>query len=162
MSATRWGAGFAATGRFVAEIDAASKNSGPLRPGYVLAGDEIFLLDRCRSAVLRAFVQPDLRDFCLSDFDLASTTIFEILDRAQTPSLALAGQNPLQGLGIGADGRRRRRGNWRPVPAPSGGGLRGCVPHPARNARRLATARGQAKAAPGRTAISSAPGSRRW
>ncbi len=87
MSGGRWGAGFAAVGRFVAEIDAAASNSGPLRPGYVLAGDEIFLLDRCRGAVLRAFVPPDLRDFCLSDFDLASTSIFEILDRAQTPSL---------------------------------------------------------------------------
>src|SRR5271166_5385994 len=87
MSGARWGAGFSAVGRFVAEIEAATSANGPLRPGYVLAGDEIFLLDRCRSAVLRAFVPPDLRDFCLSDFDLASTTIFEILDRAQTPSL---------------------------------------------------------------------------
>jgi DNA polymerase III subunit delta len=32
-------------------------------------------------------VPPDLRDFCLSDLDLASTSIFEVLDRAQTPSL---------------------------------------------------------------------------
>ena len=30
---------------------------------------------------------PSLRDFCLSDLDLASTSIFEVLDRAQTPSL---------------------------------------------------------------------------
>jgi DNA polymerase-3 subunit delta len=60
---------------------------GPLKPGYVLAGDEVFLLDRCRSAVLKAFVPPDLRDFCLSDLDLAGTSIFEVLDRAQTPSL---------------------------------------------------------------------------
>jgi DNA polymerase-3 subunit delta len=87
VSGGRWGAGFAAVGRFVAEIDAAASSSAPLRPGYVLVGDEIFLLDRCRSAVLRAFIPPDLRDFCLSDFDLTSTTIFEILDRAQTPSL---------------------------------------------------------------------------
>jgi DNA polymerase-3 subunit delta len=28
-----------------------------------------------------------LRDFCLSDLDLAETSIFEVLDRAQTPSL---------------------------------------------------------------------------
>ena len=74
-------------GRFVAEIEAAAAGKGPLRPGYVLAGDEIFLLDRCRAAVLKAFVPPDLRDFCLSDFDLTSTSIFEVLDRAQTPSL---------------------------------------------------------------------------
>ncbi len=87
MTAARWGAGFSAVGRFVAEMEAAATNSGPLKPGYVLAGDELFLQDRCRGAVLKAFVPPDLRDFCLSDLDLASTTIFDILDRAQTPSL---------------------------------------------------------------------------
>ena len=87
MTAARWGAGFSAVGRFVAEIEAAAGNSGSLKPGYVLAGDELFLQERCRIAVLKAFAPPDLRDFCLSDLDLASTSIFEILDRAQTPSL---------------------------------------------------------------------------
>lgn len=87
MSAARWGAGFSAVGRFVAEIAAAAQNAGPLKPAYVLAGDELFLQERCRAAVLKAFVPPDLRDFCLSDLDLSSTTIFDILDRAQTPSL---------------------------------------------------------------------------
>jgi DNA polymerase-3 subunit delta len=80
-------AGFASVARFVAEIEAAATGKGPLRPGYVLAGDEIFLLDRCRAAILKAFVSPDLRDFCLSDLDLSSCSIFEVLDRAQTPSL---------------------------------------------------------------------------
>ena len=87
MTAQRWGAGFTAAGRFVAEIEAAAKDNSPLKPGYVLAGDEIFLQERCRAAVLRAFVPAELRDFCLSDIDLASTSIFEALDRAQTPSL---------------------------------------------------------------------------
>ncbi len=87
MSGARWGAGFAATARFVAEIEAAGAGKGHLRPGYVLAGDEIFLLDRCRAAVLKAFVPEELRDFSLSDLDLASTSIFEVLDLAQTPSL---------------------------------------------------------------------------
>ena len=87
MSGSRWGAGFAAVGRFVAEIEAAAAGNGPLRPGYVLAGDEIFLLERCRNAVLKGFVQPELKDFCLSDLDLSSSSIFEVLDRAQTPSL---------------------------------------------------------------------------
>ncbi len=87
MSGNRWGAGFSSVGRFVAEIEAAATDAGKLKPGYVLAGDEIFLLDRCRAAVLKAFVPPDLRDFCLSDLDLTSTSIFEVLDRAQTPSL---------------------------------------------------------------------------
>jgi len=102
MTGARWGAGFhptkpstglagapgfAAVGRFVAEIEAAAAGKGPLRPGYVLVGDEVFLLDRCRAAVLKGFVPPDLRDYCLSEFDLAETSIFEVLDRAQTPSL---------------------------------------------------------------------------
>ncbi len=73
--------------RFVAEIEAAAAGNGQLRPGYVLAGDEVFLLDRCRAAVLKGFVPQDLRDFCLSDLDLTQTSIFEALDRAQTPSL---------------------------------------------------------------------------
>jgi DNA polymerase III subunit delta len=87
MSGARWGAGFSAVARFIAEIEAAAAGSGPLKPGYVLAGDEIFLLDRCREAVLKAFVPADLRDFCLSDLDLSTSPIFDVLDRAQTPSL---------------------------------------------------------------------------
>jgi len=84
---TRWGAGFASTERFLAEIAAAANGTGQLRPGYILAGDEIFLYERCRRAVLQAFVPAEMRDFCLSDLDLAETNIFEALDRAQTPSL---------------------------------------------------------------------------
>jgi DNA polymerase-3 subunit delta len=87
VSAGRWGAGFTAVARFVAEIEAAAAGNGRLKPGYVLAGDELFLQDRCRAALLKAFAPPDLRDFCLSDLDLAGSSIFEVLDRAQTPSL---------------------------------------------------------------------------
>ena len=87
MSGARWGSGFSAVGRFVGEVEAAATGKGQLRPGYVLSGDEVFLLDRCRAAVLKHFVPADLRDFCLSDLDLAQTSIFEVLDRAQTPSL---------------------------------------------------------------------------
>ena len=42
----------------MAEIEAAAAGNGQLKPGYVLAGDEFFLLDRCREAVLKAFVPP--------------------------------------------------------------------------------------------------------
>jgi DNA polymerase III subunit delta len=87
LSGARWGAGFTAATRFISEIEAASAGKGTLRAGYVLAGDEVFLLDRCRAAVLKAFVPAEMKDFCLSDFDLGSTPIFEVLDRAQTPSL---------------------------------------------------------------------------
>jgi DNA polymerase-3 subunit delta len=73
---------FQSTTRFIAEI------AGPnLRSGYVLAGDEAFLYQRCRAAVLATLAPPDRRDFCLHDLDLAETPIFDILDQAQTPSL---------------------------------------------------------------------------
>jgi DNA polymerase-3 subunit delta len=60
---------------------------GRLRAGYVLAGDEIFFLERCRRALIDAVVPEGLRDFCLSEMDLGETSIFEVLDRARTPSL---------------------------------------------------------------------------
>ena len=74
---------FASTDRFIAEI----ADPAALRPGYVLIGDEIFLYDRCRRAVLATLAPEESRDFCLHDLDLAETSIFEVLDRAQTPSL---------------------------------------------------------------------------
>ncbi len=87
MSTQRSGVGFSAMERFVAEIAAAAANHSALKPGYVLVGDEIFLYERCRRAVLKAFVPDAMRDFCLSEMDLGQETIFEVLDRAQTPSL---------------------------------------------------------------------------
>ncbi|HXC97387.1 MAG TPA: DNA polymerase III subunit delta [Edaphobacter sp.] len=74
---------FASTDRFIAEIASPST----LRPGYVLLGDEVFLYDRCRRAVLATLAPEEMRDFGLHDLDLAETSIFEVLDRAQTPSL---------------------------------------------------------------------------
>jgi DNA polymerase III subunit delta len=73
---------FASTDRFIAEIASPS-----IKPGYVLIGDEVFLYDRCRKAVLATLTPEETRDFSLHDLDLAETSIFEILDRAQTPSL---------------------------------------------------------------------------
>jgi len=73
---------FASTDRFIEEIASPS-----LRPGYVLIGDEIFLYDRCRKTVLSTLAPEETRDFCLHDLDLADTSIFEVLDRAQSPSL---------------------------------------------------------------------------
>src|SRR5438270_7492444 len=73
---------FASTDRFTAEIATPS-----IKPGYVLIGDEVFLYDRCRKAVLATLAPEETRDFSLHDLDLAETGIFEILDRAQTPSL---------------------------------------------------------------------------
>src|SRR5260370_39827473 len=72
----------ASTARFIAEIATPS-----IKPGYVLIGDEVFLYDRCRKAVLSTLTPEEARDFSLHDLDLAETSIFDILARAQTPSL---------------------------------------------------------------------------
>jgi DNA polymerase-3 subunit delta len=74
---------FASADRFLAEI----ASPATLRPGYVLLGDEAFLYQRCRQGVLAALAPEGARDFSLHDLDLAETSIFDILDRAQTPSL---------------------------------------------------------------------------
>ena len=58
-----------------------------MRAGYVLLGDETFLLDRCRHAVLATLVPQGMGDFSVHDVDLAEISLFEVLDRAQTPSL---------------------------------------------------------------------------
>jgi DNA polymerase-3 subunit delta len=81
---------FASSDRFIAEIEA-SRTGGALRPGYVLLGDEAYLHERCRRAILDTLIDagsgPAMRDFALAEIDLAETSIFEALDRAQTPSL---------------------------------------------------------------------------
>jgi DNA polymerase III subunit delta len=74
---------FASVDRFITEITSPQT----LRPSYVLIGDEVFLYDRCRKAVLSTHAPEETRDFSLHDLDLAETSIFEVLDRAQTPSL---------------------------------------------------------------------------
>jgi DNA polymerase-3 subunit delta len=78
---------FSSSDRFVAEVKAAADSRTPLRPGYVLAGDEIFLYERCRRAIVDSLIDPTLREFSLSDLDLAETSIFHVLDLARTPSL---------------------------------------------------------------------------
>jgi DNA polymerase III subunit delta len=81
---------FASSDRFISEIEA-SRTGGVLRPGYVLLGDEAYLHERCRRAILDTLIDagsgPAMRDFALAEIDLAETSIFEALDRAQTPSL---------------------------------------------------------------------------
>jgi DNA polymerase-3 subunit delta len=58
-----------------------------LRPGYLLAGDELFFRDRFRRALIELLVPPDLRDFSIFDEDLATTGLGDILDRARNASL---------------------------------------------------------------------------
>jgi DNA polymerase-3 subunit delta len=73
---------FAQPDRFVSEVK--DRN---LKPGYLFIGDEAFFRKRCRDAVLRFLIPADMRDFALYDFDLTETELFEVLDRARTPSL---------------------------------------------------------------------------
>ena len=92
----------------MAEIEA-SRNGGALRPGYVLLGDEMYLYERCRRSVLDALVDPAMRDFALAEIDLAETSIFEVLDRAQTPSLMAPFQVLfLRNVKTSTDAARRR------------------------------------------------------
>jgi DNA polymerase III subunit delta len=73
---------FAPVERFVQEV-----SSRKLKPGYVFVGDEAFFRRTCRDAILRHLVPEGMREFSLYEFDLESSTIVEILDRARTPSL---------------------------------------------------------------------------
>ena len=73
---------FAPTTRFESEVQGRK-----LRPAYVLVGDEAFFRKRCRDAILKHLVPADMRDFGVYEFDLAETSLAEVLDRARTPSL---------------------------------------------------------------------------
>jgi DNA polymerase-3 subunit delta len=73
---------FAPVERFLTEIRGDAR-----RAGYVLLGDEAFLYGMCRAGVIEALVPEEWKQFCLHDLDLATTSIFEALDLAQTPSL---------------------------------------------------------------------------
>ena len=74
--------GFSQTERFESEVSARK-----LHPAYILIGDEAFFRRRCRDAILTHLVPSELRDFSLYEFDLAETSLAEVLDRARTPSL---------------------------------------------------------------------------
>ena len=73
---------FAQAERFVLDVE-----SRKLRPVYVFVGDEAFFRKKCRDAILQYLVPSDLREFAVFEFDLSETDLFEVLDRARTPSL---------------------------------------------------------------------------
>ena len=73
---------FGQADRFLSEVE-----SHKLRPAYVFVGDEAFFRKRCRDAILEHLVTPDSRDFGVFEFDLADTSLTDVLDRARTPSL---------------------------------------------------------------------------
>ncbi len=73
---------FAPVERFVQDISLRK-----LKPGYLFVGDEAFFRRTCRDAILKHLVPEGMREFSLYEFDLESTSIAEILDRARTSSL---------------------------------------------------------------------------
>lgn len=68
--------------RFLSELE-----SRKLKPAYVLVGDEAFFRKRCRDAILEHLVHPDTRDLSVFEFDLADSSLMEILDHVRTLSL---------------------------------------------------------------------------
>jgi DNA polymerase-3 subunit delta len=76
------GRSFAPSERFLSEV-----TNRKLKPAYVFVGDEAFFRDQCRQALLQHLVPADLREFSVNDLDLNETSLAEVLDRAQTPSL---------------------------------------------------------------------------
>jgi DNA polymerase III subunit delta len=72
---------FAPVERFMQDV-----SSRQLKPGYLFVGDESFFRRNCRDAILEHLIPEGMRQFSLYDFDLESTHLVEILDRARTPS----------------------------------------------------------------------------
>jgi DNA polymerase-3 subunit delta len=78
----RLGGGFLAMDRLLAEVRTDAR-----RAGYVLLGDEAFLQQQCRRGILEALIEPQLREYCVSDVDLSEASVFSALDQVSTPSL---------------------------------------------------------------------------
>jgi DNA polymerase-3 subunit delta len=73
---------FAPVERFVNDV-----SSHKLKAGYVFVGDEGFFRRTCRDAILKHLIPEGMREFSFYEFDLESSEIVEVLDRARTPSL---------------------------------------------------------------------------
>ncbi len=76
------GGGFLAVERLLKEVRTDAR-----RPGYVLLGDEAFLQQQCRRGIVEALIDPQFREFCVSDIDLAEASVFDAIDQVSTPSL---------------------------------------------------------------------------
>lgn len=73
---------FATVERFIQDV-----SSHKLKPGYIFIGDEGFFRRTCRDAILKHLIPEGMRQFSVYEFDLESSEVVEILDRARTPSL---------------------------------------------------------------------------
>lgn len=78
----RLSGGFATMDRLLKEVGTDAR-----KPAYVLLGDETYLQQQCRRGIVDALIDPAMREFCVSEADLAETNIFDALDQVSTPSL---------------------------------------------------------------------------
>ena len=76
------GGGFLAMDRLLKEVRTDAR-----RAGYVLLGDEAFLQQECRRGIVEALIDPQFREFCVSNVDLSEASIFDAIDQVSTPSL---------------------------------------------------------------------------
>jgi len=81
-SKSKLGGGFVAMERLLQEVRTDAR-----RTGYVLLGDEAFLQQQCRRGILEALIDPQFREYCVSDVDLSEASVFDALDQVSTPSL---------------------------------------------------------------------------
>ncbi len=81
-ASSKLGGGFLAMERLLHEVASDAR-----RPGYVLLGDEAYLQQQSRRGVIEALIDPQFRDYCVSEVDLAEASVFDALDQVSTPSL---------------------------------------------------------------------------
>ncbi len=79
---SKLGGGFLAMERLLREVATDAR-----RAGYVLLGDEAFLQQQCRRGIIDALIDPQFRDYCVCEVDLAEASVFDAIDQVSTPSL---------------------------------------------------------------------------
>jgi DNA polymerase III subunit delta len=79
---SKLGGGFLAMDRLLREVATDAR-----RPGYVLLGDEAYLQQQSRRGIIDALIDPQFREYCVSEVDLGEATVFHALDQVSTPSL---------------------------------------------------------------------------
>ncbi len=81
-TSSKLGGGFLAMDKLLREV-----GTDVRRAGYVLLGDEAFLQQQCRRGIVEALIDPQFRDYCITDVDLSESTVFDAIDQVSTPSL---------------------------------------------------------------------------
>jgi DNA polymerase-3 subunit delta len=79
---TKLAGGFLAVERLLKEVRTDAR-----RACYVLLGDEAYLQQQCRRGIVDALIDPEFREFCVTNLDLSESSVFDVLDQVSTPSL---------------------------------------------------------------------------